>query len=145
MIGDKMTISSFEGYFRFLSNFYPCKIKMGDGIIYPSSEHAYQAFKSKSLSERKVISRLSSPQEAKRAGKKLRAREDWEFVKLSVMESIVRIKFTTDPFLKTKLVNTGDRELIEGNWWGDTFWGVCKGIGQNNLGKILMKIRKELQ
>jgi predicted NAD-dependent protein-ADP-ribosyltransferase YbiA (DUF1768 family) len=39
---------------------------------------------------------------------------------------------------------TGDEELVEGNWWNDTFWGVCNGVGENNLGKLLMKIRAEL-
>jgi hypothetical protein len=61
------------------------------------------------------------------------------------MESLVKEKFTRDTELGAKLVATGDEELVEGNYWGDTFWGVCRGVGQNHLGKILMKVREELR
>ncbi len=54
-------------------------------------------------------------------------------------------KFTRHFDLREKLLATGDRKLVEGNTWGDTFWGVCRGNGKNHLGKILMKIRAELQ
>lgn len=60
------------------------------------------------------------------------------------MEDIVRDKFTRNEDLKAMLLATGDEGLIEGNWWGDTFWGECKGQGENHLGRILMKIRREL-
>jgi predicted NAD-dependent protein-ADP-ribosyltransferase YbiA (DUF1768 family) len=62
------------------------------------------------------------------------------------MRDLIRIKFSKDP-LKSRLLNTGDSELIEGNWWGDKFWGVDErtGVGKNNLGKILMEIREELK
>ena len=61
------------------------------------------------------------------------------------MEDICRAKFTQNEELKKKLIDTGDATLIEGNTWNDTFWGVCNGVGENNLGKILMKIREELK
>ena len=60
------------------------------------------------------------------------------------MYEIVKDKFSRNPELRVKLLNTGDIELIEGNYWGDTFWGVCNGKGENHLGKILMRVRKEL-
>ena len=60
------------------------------------------------------------------------------------MEDFLRQKFT-DSDLKEKLLATGDAELIEGNHWGDVIWGVCNGIGENNLGKLLMNIRNDLK
>jgi hypothetical protein len=137
------TIDSFEGEYRFLSNFYFSPLKLG-GIIYPTVEHAFQAGKTKDKNERMEISLLNTPGEAKRAGRKVKLREDWEQIKLEVMEFLVRLKFENYLDLKDKLLATGDAELIEGNWWNDRFWGVCKGKGENNLGKILMKIRSEL-
>jgi predicted NAD-dependent protein-ADP-ribosyltransferase YbiA (DUF1768 family) len=77
-------------------------------------------------------------------GRSVKLRPDWESIKLDVMETAVRIKFT-DPELAAKLIATGDEELIEGNWWNDTFWGVCNGVGENHLGKILMKVRADIK
>jgi hypothetical protein len=59
------------------------------------------------------------------------------------MTEIIRLKFQ-NPGLKAKLLATGNQELIEGNTWGDCYWGVCEGNGQNHLGKILMQVREEL-
>lgn len=70
---------------------------------------------------------------------------DWEEVKDKVMYEIVLAKFTQNPDLKEKLLATGDEHLEEGNTWGDTTWGTVNGIGENRLGIILMKVRKELQ
>ena len=85
-----------------------------------------------------------TPGQAKRAGNKLVLRPDWEQIKIIVMTDLCRIKFQ-DPHMRKLLLDTGDAELIEGNWWNDTFWGVCNGIGQNHLGKILMAIRNLLR
>ena len=84
------------------------------------------------------------PAEARRAGQKLPMRTDWESVKIDVMFRCLKEKFK-DPELREKLIDTGDEELIEGNWWGDTFWGVCQGKGENHLGKLLMTIREEIK
>lgn len=136
-------ITNFFGANRFLSNFYyPCNIEL-DGDIYPSTEHAYQAAKTFDIGERMSILEAKTPGEAKRLGKKVTLREDWDKVKLSVMEDLLRQKFTKVA-LRARLLLTGEAELIEGNTWGDTFWGVCGGVGENHLGKILMKIRNEL-
>jgi N-glycosidase YbiA len=135
-------INSFSGPHRFLSNFYPSPIIYGS-IIYPTVEHAYQAAKSSDMSIRKQISLLNSPGKAKRAGQNVTLRLDWEEVKVEIMEDLIRIKFQNDD-LYNKLLATIGEELIEGNNWGDTFWGVCDSVGENNLGKILMKIRDEM-
>jgi len=128
----------------YLSNFYPCSIVL-DGIGFPSVEHAFQAAKTRDWNIREKISVLRTPGEAKRFGRVIELRPDWEEAKLEVMESLVRYKFSNDWYLAERLLKTGDAELIEGNWWGDTFWGVCMGKGENNLGKILMKVRGELK
>lgn len=131
-------IDEFRGAYSFLSNFYPCEIEY-EGQKYPSTEHAYQAAKTLDLEKRRLLASVPVKQ-VKRLGRSLRQRPDWEEVKLRVMWHLILKKFAI-PELKEKLLATGDAELIEGNWWGDTFWGVCKGIGENHLGKILMRAR----
>ncbi len=135
-------IDSFNGKYRFLSNFAPCKVEY-DGLEYASTESAYQAAKTTNTALRKEF-QTSKPGDAKKLGRKVVLRPDWESIKLEVMEQLLRQKFT-QPDFKRALLNTGDEDLIEGNTWNDTFWGVCKGKGQNNLGKLLMKVRKELR
>lgn len=140
----KNQITSFSGEYEFLSNFYPAEI-FWDGGVYPSVEHAYQAVKTLNPIERIAIGRASTPGKAKRLGQKCTLRRDWEEIKLLSMELFVRQKFNLwYPHLQEKLLSTGTAELIEGNTWGDTYWGVCNGEGQNNLGKILMEIRYNL-
>lgn len=140
----KNGIYGFTGNHRFLSNFAPAQV-VYDGSSYPTTEHAYQAAKTLVASERRHMRNLRTPGEAKRYGRQVTMRSDWEKVKLSVMEDLVRQKFTRHESLKKALLNTGDMYLEETNAWGDTFWGVSKGKGENHLGKILMKIRQELQ
>lgn len=135
-------IASFSGPHRFLSNFWPCHVEL-DGEVYVSVEHAYVAAKVTDRVVRKLVSECATAGQVKRLGRKLHLRPDWEAVKLAVMEDLVRQKFT-DPLLRELLLSTGQEELVEGNTWGDTFWGVCKGVGQNHLGRILMKVRAEL-
>ena len=141
MIKVKNMINRFAGKHSFLSNFYSCKICI-DGITYPSAEHAFQAMKCLDREERVRISFLNTPQEAKKAGRRVDLRSDWEDVKVDIMKSIVQSKFS-DPELLNKLLDTGIEEIVEGNTWGDTFWGVYKGQGENMLGKILMEVRDE--
>lgn len=136
------SITSFNGEYRWLSNFWPCKIYVSKSM-FPSVENAFQALKEVDRKKR-VLYQCISPKEAKKLGKKATLRSNWDEIKVSVMEELVRQKFR-DIELRNKLVSTGDSELIEGNWWGDTFWGVYKGVGKNNLGKILMKIRNEIK
>lgn len=143
-----MVINFFEGKYRFLSNFYSCWIPY-EGITYPTSEHAYQAAKTLDVEQRKYVSTLDTPGKAKRAGRDLTLRSDWEQVKESVMYDILKIKFS-NPILREKLLETGDVYLIEGNKWCDQIWGMCQckkcnGLGLNLLGKLLMKLRNELK
>jgi ribA/ribD-fused uncharacterized protein len=114
-----------------------------DGILYPSSEHAYVAAKTTNLETRKVIADISTPGQVKRFGRLLDLRKDWDKIKINEMRKILESKFS-DPDLMTLLRSTKPAELIEGNSWGDTFWGVCNGVGQNHLGKLLMSIRDDI-
>jgi N-glycosidase YbiA len=136
-------IDRFTGDHDFLSNFHPSPVEV-DGILYPTVEHAFQAAKTLTLEEKQAVAAATTPDSAKRKGRKVRLRPDWEQVKVGIMEDLVRLKFTAHPHLRAKPLATGDAELIEGNNWNDRFWGVCRGKGQNQLGLILMGIREEL-
>lgn len=138
-------IESFEKEFAFLSNFYHSPIECSDGLTYPTAEHAFQAMKTTNLELRKKIAAARTPGKAKRMGRRLALRPGWDDMKLEVMYEIVRVKFFSSRILKIQLLATGNRELVEGNYWHDTFWGVCNGQGENHLGKILMRVREELQ
>jgi ribA/ribD-fused uncharacterized protein len=143
-------IDRFTDDYFFLSNFYAPAPVVFDGVEYPTTEHAYQAAKTLDLDERRRICDAETPGKAKKMGQAperggvVILREDWDRVKDGVMLEICRQKFQ-DPILKQRLLETGDVMLIEGNHWGDTYWGVCKGVGQNKLGKTLMQIRDELE
>jgi N-glycosidase YbiA len=132
-------ITLFAGANRFLSNFYSAEIPI-EGILYASVEHAYQAMKTLDELARLEIARTPSASLAKQMGKKLVLRPGWNEMRLETMAHCVRIKFG-NPILKRRLLETGDRQLVEGNYWGDTFWGVCRGSGENHLGRILMETR----
>ncbi|MFO0974636.1 MAG: NADAR family protein [Phycisphaerae bacterium] len=137
-------IAEFQGEYRFLSNFWLSEVWF-EGARYPSVEHAYQAAKSLDPAERRRVAALATPADAKRAGRALSLRPDWERAKFAVMEACVRDKFTRHAGLRAKLLATGDAVLEEGNTWGDRVWGVCNGAGENRLGKILMQVRAELR
>lgn len=137
------TIDCFKGKYFFLSNFYESYTTINH-IVYPTIEHFFQAQKAMNIEERNSIIEASSPDIAKAIGRKVQLRPDWEEIKDQVMYDGVKAKFTKNPILKIKLLATGDAELIEGNWWNDTYWGVCKGVGKNKLGQILMRVRDEL-
>lgn len=139
-----MKIDDFRGPYRWLSNFHICPV-MYEGELYPSSEHAYMAAKTTNSEIRAEIRALPKPGMAKKVGKNLRLRDGWDDMRISVMETILRDKFTRNLNLKQMLLDTCDFELIEGNTWGDVFFGVCNGVGENNLGKLLMKLRKEFR
>lgn len=135
-------IDSFTGEYDFLSNFYECNIHY-DGLTYSSTEAAYQAAKCQDPQMRNVFTRLE-PDAAKKLGRSIEVRQDWEDVKLPIMRDLLYTKFLLNPKLLQKLLDTGDAELVEGNTWNDTFWGVCGGVGDNNLGRLLMEVRQDL-
>lgn len=139
-------IDKFDGKYSFLSNFYKCHI-MYEGLHFSSTEAAFQAMKTLNDIERHKFENLS-PSDAKKLGRHITLRPDWESVKDQIMLDILRIKFS-DPDLKEKLLSTGDSELIEGTTWHDNYWGNCScskckdKIGNNMLGKLLMQVREE--
>lgn len=135
-------IAEFTGHYRFLSNFWSCFIWYG-GVRYPSVENAYQAAKCKHKSDQPKFQGIKAS-EAKKLGRIVEMRPDWEVEKVQVMRELVLQKFQ-EPVLKTLLLQTDNEELQEGNWWGDTFWGTVNGKGDNILGKILMSVREELR
>ena len=132
-------INGFFGKRRFLSNFWECPITF-EGLEYPSVENAYQAAKTFDIESRNKFQNIT-PKESKSLGKKIEIRGDWEMVKLHIMLHLSLEKFTRHPDLGTQLIETDDSYLEETNWWGDTFWGIHNCQGENNLGKILMKVR----
>jgi len=135
-------ITSFAGKWEFLSNFSQAKVKL-DGADYSTVEAAYQDAKTVNKKERTPIRNADTPAKAKQLGKLVTIRPDWKDIKLSVMEELLRQKFAPFKDDYFKLLQTHDRELIEGNTWHDTFWGVCNGKGNNHLGLLLMRIRNE--
>lgn len=138
------SISGFFGNYRFLSNFYPAKVVL-DGIHYQSSEAAYMAQKTEDVKLRKIMATLPANQ-AKVIGRNIRLRDGWDDMRLAVMLDVLRAKFTKSNIeLRIHLLDTGDKVLIEENNWNDTFWGVCDGVGENNLGRLLMQVREEIK
>lgn len=132
-----------ETGYDFLSNFYPSTVSF-EGMLYPTVEHAYQAAKTIDPKIREIIKKANGPGEAKKLGQGIKVREDWCEVRLDVMRKLIREKFS-NPFLTHRLISTGDSELILGNKWNDKFWGICRGVGENWLGKILMEVREDLK
>lgn len=139
-------ILAFKDEYRFLSNFWPCDVyyKM---VKYPSVENAYQASKTLILAERERF-KTATPGQAKKLGRQLEIhgylRNDWDDVKVSIMRGLLQQKFENSK-LKELLLKTGDTYLEEGNTWGDKFWGVYQGQGENTLGKLLMEIREKIK
>lgn len=140
-------ILKFSKEYDWLSNFHKLEKPMEHlGLSFETIENYYVGMKTLDIEERRFISILA-PGKAKRYGRKLQLREDWENVKLSVMRFGTRYKFSiNNPILRQKLIDTGDVFIREGNNWGDTYWGVdtFTGEGENHLGKIIMKVREDI-
>ncbi len=134
-------IFQFQGQYRFLSNFY---IEPDGSCV----EVEYQAAKCSDPKERKMFFAGMFPGQAKRCGQKIKLRDNWDNIKVSVMCELVFNKFKDHPSLAEKLIATGNAELVEGNCWGDKFWGRTEsglGVGLNHLGLILMDVREDLR
>jgi len=141
-------ITAFQEEYRFLSNFWFATVEF-DGEYYRTTEHAYQAAKTLDTELRKEIADLETAGQSKRAGSLIPLRADWDEVKTLVMWHIINQKFRIAS-LSEKLLATGDAQIIEGNEWHDIYWGCCvcpkhRGEGENNLGRMLMQIREDLQ
>ena len=140
----KEAVRMFRGAYGFLSNMHPAAFEW-DGRVYRCSEAAFQSAKCLDPFERERFSSMNGVT-AKREGKKVLLRRDWEEMKVQLMKEIVTAKFAQNSDLLQQLIDTGSAELTEGNLWHDTFWGVDMktGKGENHLGQILMEVRKEL-
>jgi len=145
----EFSILVFEGANFYLSNFYNAPV-MYEGILYQNNEAAFQSAKTLDMSKRRYFAKLN-PSDAKKEGRRIKLREDWEHVKFDVMYQICLDKFQRNEELRKKLLSTKDAYLVEGNTWHDNCWGNChcqKCIdipGDNLLGQILMKVREELR
>lgn len=167
-------IAGFRDDFRFLSNFYNAPVTY-NGVTYKNSEAAFQAAKFLHLTPDDIRAKVSpsiidgygfdltddhcvehafaamSAADAKKLGRKLPIRPDWEDVKFDIMREIVDSKFANNAYLKRKLLATGDEQLVERNWWHDNIWGDCacdrckNRAGKNMLGVILMETRARLK
>jgi ribA/ribD-fused uncharacterized protein len=140
-----MTIDNFRGQYYFLSNFYEDDLYFiqYDGLFYNNAEAAFQSAKLLDKVQRRQFCNLNAP-DAKRLGRRVQLRPDWEQVKDNIMYEIIKSKFSIK-HLREMLLATGEAILIEGNTWNDTYWGMCRGKGKNMLGKILMRVREELK
>lgn len=138
-----MVISEFRGEYYFLSNFFPCTIKMKNGLTFTNAEAAFQSCKTEDWTVKQKFCGLTAS-EAKKLGRKVDLVNGWDEVKDQVMVDVVTEKFIQNLGLAEKLVETKDATLIEGNTWGDQYWGMCDGVGQNKLGYILMHVRAKI-
>ena len=159
-------IKQFQNDYRFLSNFYQSTIRLAyqiyqlqqilgieiyyDDKIYPTAEHLYQALKTEDKIEQEKIRISPSASKAKRLGRRVTLRRDWEAIKETMMLIVIKAKFLQNKELGQQLLKTRDWTLIEGNYWHDNYWGDCfcskckNTKGQNHLGQILMKVRNIL-
>jgi hypothetical protein len=135
----------FRDQYHFLSNFYPAPIKIG-GITYPTTEHYYQSQKTNIRAEKDKIIKAATPGEAKRLGKTVTIRSNWENEKLTVMRQALVAKFNQHTDLKERLVSIPDDiPIIENNNWHDNYWGICQcgkcDGGHNHLGNLLTDLK----
>jgi len=141
-----------DGVHSFLSNFYESEFilpwipQLSDcGGLAKTAEHAYQSMKASKKHDALLVLDAATPGLAKKCGRAVTLRPDWEEIKIPVMRATLNLKFAAGTPLATRLLETEDQYLQEGNTWGDTFWGVCDGHGQNWLGFLLMARRAELR
>lgn len=137
-----MLINSFTGRYSFLSNFYAAPL-IYKNVLFPTVEHAFQAAKSKDPEDWDRFSQIVSPGTAKKEGRKLKLRKDWDEARLVIMKKLLDQKFSLEP-LRFALVATGKSSIVHGNYWGDTFWGISGGEGEDHLGKLLVRLRRKL-
>lgn len=132
----------FRNEYWFLSNMYPTKIEI-EGLTFDCAEAAFQSFKTLDMDERKQFEGIDGFT-AKKLGRRIKLRKDWNNNRLEIMKRVVKAKFQQHPYLKEKLLALNEY-IVEDNTWNDKFWGRCNGKGENNLGKILMEVRQELK
>lgn len=151
----KYVIPKFDGENFFLSNFHPSPIVIQPldnmELTFWTGEHMFQALKWKAMTDTsdganlayvKAVCKNPNPNHAKKKGREVKIdTAKWEEIKIDMMRETVWEKFKQNPELRAKLMETGAAMLVEGNTWGDTFWGRVDGKGYNMLGSILMEVR----
>lgn len=142
-------IRDFEGLYECFSNFSDHQVSFR-GEVFPTAEHAFQAWKTLDPTEFKRIRDARGPGAAKAMGRRTQLRPDWETIKLDVMRGIIADKFAAGTEPARVLLSTGDAAIVEGNSWHDNIWGICEcgrcpGVGLNWLGKILEEQRAALR
>lgn len=158
-------ITSFSGPYRVLSSFAetPFYLPLLDLRVL-TGEHGFQACKSDIRETVLWIASAPTAGEAKSRGRSVPLRDNWDRIKRWVMLQVVLSKFSV-PALSAQLIATGDAELVEGNTWGDDYWGAVPGrtrdtwppgmpgwqapdgawlAGYNWLGRILMMARETI-
>ena len=157
-IHDQDQIRGFSGSYRFLSNFHYASITFADPsteeglaadlnfiITAPTAEHAYQALKTLRPQEREAVLKSPSPAAARAIGRRITLRPNWDRIRQPKMKLVQFTKYHQHLYLRRRLLDTGERVLVEENHWGDTYWGQCRGQGTNYLGRLLMEVRSELR
>lgn len=140
IIHDANNVKGFFGDYRYLSNFHECPVYF-EGLLYPSTENAYQAAKCVDVSQRVAFVDIS-PKDSKKLGRQINVRKNWEQIKFDVMGIVLLDKFYRNINIRRMLLETGTKYLEETNHWKDRYWGVCDGVGDNNLGRLLMQVRQ---
>lgn len=141
-------IEHFRKHYYFLSNFFRSTITY-KGHQFPTVEHAFQAAKCTSTADFEKILNCETPYQAKKLGLLVAIQDNWDSKRVDIMRQILKEKFCKNPHLKELLVNTGQRKIVEGNYFHDNYWGQCmceehRNIqGENMLGKLLMEIRND--
>ena len=136
-----MIIDSFRGDFYWLSNFSFYSFLDKNGKHWKTTEHYFQASKTLDIKERLQIQASTTPAKAKKLGRSVSLRKDWDHIKVDVMRDALKLKFDQNEDIKQKLLSTVNYDLVEGNNWGDDFWGMVNNRGLNILGKLLMELR----
>ncbi len=140
-------IYEFRNEYSFLSNFYPCKV-IYNGNVFNSSEHAYMSAKSNEDWWLNFCLTEIKPGKVKTMSKSIKLIDNWEEIKVKVMYDVLLSKFSNE-HLKMLLLNTGNENIVEGNYHGDKFWGVdlrqTPNIGENHLGRLQMGIRSKIK
>ncbi len=139
-IHDENNIKGFFDEYRWLSNMHDCAI-LFMGLGFNSTEAAYQACKNTNIVIAKQFQNMTGLQ-AKNYSNNITVRKDWPKIKYNIMAQLIFQKFLLHLPLREMLLDTGDKYIEETNYWKDTYWGVCDGVGENNLGKIIMATRE---
>lgn len=131
----------FRNEYYFLSNFYPCTIKV-NGYVFTNAEAAFQAMKCTNELDVIALTKMNGA-DAKSFGRRISLRSDWNSFRLKAMCYVLTCKFTQNPDLLAKLKQISV-PIVEDNIWNDKFWGRCNGAGENHLGIILENLKQKL-